>query len=58
MLRFQDLRDDLNASRKSVTSYDEHYQANLAQGNRNKFQTLRAVRAGNTKRRIDIFENL
>jgi hypothetical protein len=38
-----------------VTPFDVIYRQNVAQG-RNKYQTLKQIRQGNTKHRVDIFE--
>jgi hypothetical protein len=41
--------------RNAVTPFDVIYRQNVAQG-RNKYQTLKQIRQGNTKHRVDIFE--
>ena len=58
-LFFQSIRDNLTVSAISgmESAEDRQYRENLAQG-RDKFKTLREVRKGNTKRRIDTFENM
>ena len=55
----QDLRSDLTDTmhEDAETEEDRQYRLNLSQG-RDKFKTLREVRRGNTKRRIDTFENM
>jgi hypothetical protein len=40
-----------------VTEADRQHRLNMSQ-DRDKFKTLRDVRTGNTKRRIDNFENM
>lgn len=56
---FQDLRVHLAETQLPGTETDEDrmHRENVAQG-RDKFKTLREVRKGNTKRRIDTFENM
>jgi len=46
------LRDDTK-----VTEYDVLHMENKRAG-RDKYKTLRQIRAGNTQRRIDQFENM
>ena len=40
------------------TEEDRIYRDNLKLTGRDKYKTLREVRKGNTKRRIDVFENM
>lgn len=53
------LKHDLETTRDSEkeTSMDRLHKENVRQG-RDKYKTLREVRKGNTKRRVDQFENL
>lgn len=53
------LSKDLAASKddNKTTKNDVHHQENVRQG-RDKYKTLREIRKGNTKRRVDQFENL
>lgn len=55
----QDVKQSLEAERKpdQLTILDKIYNANITKGN-TKYKTLRQVRQGNTKRRVDQFENL
>lgn len=39
-----------------MTNLDKIYSSNVGKGN-TKYKTLREVRKGNTKRRVDQFEN-
>ena len=56
---FQELRSNLEEAKDEtkVTEEDRQYQL-LVDGNRDKFKTLREIRSGATKRRIDKFENM
>ena len=40
------------------TEEERLYRENLRMTGRDKYKTLREVRKGNTKRRIDVFENM
>lgn len=55
----KNLREDLDKTlvEGKETEEDRQHRENLKQG-RDKFKTLRDVRIGNTKRRIDTFENM
>jgi len=55
----QELRSNLEEAKDEtkVTEEDRQYQL-LVDGNRDKFKTLREIRSGATKRRIDKFENM
>ena len=56
---FQELREDIDQSRDPsipLSTLERQSKDNLATG-RDKFKTLKQVRSGNTKRRIDAFEN-
>ena len=55
----QALKHDLETTRDSdkETSMDRLHKENVRQG-RDKYKTLREIRKGNTKRRVDQFENL
>ena len=59
MLLFQELRANLESAKDETkeTEVDHQYQLITEQG-RDKFKTLRDIRSGNTKRRIDNFENM
>ena len=59
LFAFQELRSNLEEAKDEtkVTVEDKQYQI-LLDGNRDKFKTLRDIRSGATKRRIDKFENL
>lgn len=56
---FQQLTSDLDRLRDDakVTQYDVLHMENKRAG-RDKYKTLRQIRAGNTQRRIDQFENM
>ena len=62
-LRLQDqlrsLKEDLSHIRDDTgeTTMDRIHKENVKQG-RDKYKTLREVRKGNTKRRVDQFENM
>ena len=62
-LRLQDqlrsLKEDLAHTRDDTgeTTMDRIHKENVKQG-RDKYKTLREVRKGNTKRRVDQFENM
>ena len=53
------LSQDLAANKddSKVTKNDILHQENVRQG-RDKYKTLREIRKGNTKRRVDQFENM
>ena len=51
----QDLAANLDESQE--TTLDKINRENVRQG-RDKYKTLREIRKGNTKRRVDQFENL
>ena len=57
--RPQALKHDLESTRdtEKETSMDKLHKENVRQG-RDKYKTLREIRRGNTKRRVDQFENL
>ncbi|KAF2354239.1 FERM C-terminal PH-like domain, partial [Trinorchestia longiramus] len=57
--RLQALKHDLESTRdvEKETSMDKLHKENVRQG-RDKYKTLREIRKGNTKRRVDQFENL
>ncbi|XP_047477926.1 moesin/ezrin/radixin homolog 1-like [Penaeus chinensis] len=59
MKLLEDVKQSLAAERKpdQLTILDKIYNANISKGN-TKYKTLRQVRQGNTKRRVDQFENL
>lgn len=59
LLFFQALKHDLESTRDSEkeTTMDKIHKENVRQG-RDKYKTLREIRKGNTKRRVDQFENL
>lgn len=56
---FQMLKQDLAQSRDETkeTTLDKIHRENVRQG-RDKYKTLREIRKGNTKRRVDQFENM
>ena len=56
---FQALKKDLAQSRdeSKETVMDKIHKENVKQG-RDKYKTLREIRKGNTKRRVDQFENM
>lgn len=56
---FQMLKQDLAVSRDDTkeTANDKIHRENVRQG-RDKYKTLREIRKGNTKRRVDQFENM
>lgn len=58
-LKTQILSKDLAAAKDDtkVTANDVLHQENVKQG-RDKYKTLREIRQGNTKRRVDQFENM
>lgn len=58
-LFFQALKHDLESTRdtEKETTMDKIHKENVRQG-RDKYKTLREIRKGNTKRRVDQFENL
>jgi len=53
------LSKDLAAAKEDgkMTQNDVHHQENVRQG-RDKYKTLREIRKGNTRRRIDLFESI
>lgn len=55
----QMLKQDLAQSRDETkeTAMDKIHRENVRQG-RDKYKTLREIRKGNTKRRVDQFENM
>lgn len=59
MLLLQMLSQELaeNKDESKVTQNDRLHQENVKQG-RDKYKTLREIRKGNTKRRVDQFENM
>lgn len=58
-LLLQMLKNDLAQSRDETkeTPMDKIHRENVRQG-RDKYKTLREIRKGNTKRRVDQFENM
>lgn len=58
-LSLQELSDALQAAHKeeAATAYDKLHMENKRAG-RDKYKTLRQIRGGNTKRRIDMYENM
>lgn len=59
ILYWQALKQDLAQSRDETkeTVMDKIHRENVRQG-RDKYKTLREIRKGNTKRRVDQFENM
>ncbi len=59
LLTFEALTADLEAVKdeQQMTSYDVLHMENKRAG-RDKYKTLRQIRGGNTKRRIDQYENM
>ncbi|CAH8871825.1 unnamed protein product [Trichobilharzia szidati] len=57
--RLKLLRQDLNAvrNRQKMQAVDIHYEDNVNRG-MDKYRTLRAIREGNTKKRVDQFESM
>ena len=55
-----DLSKELEELKDEENETEEHrlYRENVRLTGRDKYKTLRQVRQGNTKRRIDSFENL
>ena len=53
------MKQDLEMTRDTTkeTEMDRLHKENVRQG-RDKYKTLREIRKGNTKRRVDQFENL
>jgi len=53
------LKQELAGSRDETkeTTLDKIHKENVKQG-RDKYKTLREIRKGNTKRRVDQFENM
>ena len=56
----EDLGQELEKMKDEENESEEHklYRENVRLTGRDKYKTLRQVRMGNTKRRIDSFENL
>lgn len=56
----EDLGTELEELRdvEQENTEDRLYRENLRLTGRDKYKTLREVRKGNTKRRIDVFENM
>ena len=56
----EDLSQELEKMKDEENESEEHklYRENVRLTGRDKYKTLRQVRMGNTKRRIDSFENL
>jgi len=57
--QLKSLKEDLANTRddQQETTMDKIHKENVKQG-RDKYKTLREVRKGNTKRRVDQFENM
>lgn len=57
--QLRSLKEDLSHTRDETgeTTMDRIHKENVKQG-RDKYKTLREVRKGNTKRRVDQFENM
>lgn len=57
--QLRSLKDELSHTRdeSGETTMDRIHKENVKQG-RDKYKTLREVRKGNTKRRVDQFENM
>merc|ERR1711881_540660 len=57
--QLKSLKDELSGTRDETgeTTMDRIHKENVKQG-RDKYKTLREVRKGNTKRRVDQFENM
>ena len=57
--QLRSLKEDLSHTRdeSGETTMDRIHKENVKQG-RDKYKTLREVRKGNTKRRVDQFENM
>jgi len=57
--QLRSLKEDLAVTRdnQAETTMDKIHKENVKQG-RDKYKTLREVRKGNTKRRVDQFENM
>lgn len=57
--QLKSLKDELSSTRDEAgeTTMDRIHKENVKQG-RDKYKTLREVRKGNTKRRVDQFENM
>ena len=55
----QALKDELAETRddSKETQMDKLHKENVKEG-RDKYKTLREIRKGNTKRRVDAFENM
>ena len=52
---FQQLKDDLKRDESNISSYDRLHLQNQKEG-RDKYKTLKQIRQGNTKQRVDEFE--
>ena len=59
-MEIEDLGKELDELRDvdQENTEDRLYRENLRLTGRDKYKTLREVRKGNTKRRIDVFENM
>jgi hypothetical protein len=59
LLLLQAIKDELGSVQNSqtVTENDRLHEDNVASG-RDKYKTLKAIRQGNTKKRIDEFESM
>ena len=59
ILLLQMLKKDLAGTKDETkeTAMDKLHKENVKQG-RDKYKTLREIRKGNTKRRVDQFENM
>lgn len=51
----QQLQEDLQKEEKNYSSYDKLHMQNQKEG-RDKYKTLKQIRQGNTKQRVDEFE--
>ena len=58
-IQLEELRKDLNQAKDphKITREDITHQENLKEG-RDKYKTLKQIRQGNTKKRIDEFESM
>ena len=56
----EDLSKELEMMKDDENESEEHkiYRENIRLTGQDKYKTLRAVREGNSKRRIDLFENM
>ena len=59
LLLLQTLKFELNSVQNSdkITEHDRLHEENLVAG-RDKYKTLKAIRQGNTKKRIEEFESM